>query len=121
MNATDSRALLLPAVVCLSIGLSGCLIGSHTRTENSGQFVSENTLAQIQPGKDKSYVVALAGEPTSKVAVDASTEIWKWSYSQEVNSSGHVILLANSDTQTETRHTTFVEFNNSKVVKAWTD
>ena len=84
-------------------------------------YVSENTLAQIQPGKDKAYVIALIGEPTSKTVIDDTTEIWKWCYTEEKNSQGHVILLISSNSHTQTQRTTFVEFGNSKVIKAWTD
>jgi outer membrane protein assembly factor BamE (lipoprotein component of BamABCDE complex) len=117
----NSSRLLLPAALCLCIGSSSCLIGTSSRTENTGKYVSQNTLAQIQPGKDKAYVLALIGEPTTKSTIDGNTEIWKWCYTEQKNSSGHVIFLVSSDKRIQTEHTTFVEFYGSSVVKAWTD
>ena len=115
------RRLAWSAAFCLSVGLSGCLINTSSRTENSGKFVSANTLAQLQAGKDKAYVLALIGEPTSRTMIDGGTEIWKWVYTENKNSSGHVIFILNSDNQVETQRTSYVEFQNDKVVKTWAD
>lgn len=116
-----SRALASLVTLGICVGLTSCLIGTSSRTENSGTYVSQETLAQIQPGKSKSYVVALIGEPTIKKIVDDGTEIWKWNYTEEKNSSGHVIFLVSTNKRSETQHTTFVEFHDSSVVKAWTE
>ena len=113
------RVLACSAILCAL--MSSCLIGSSSRTENTGKYVSENTLSQIQPGQDKAYVIALIGEPSSRTAIDDTTEIWKWCYTQEKDSQGHVILLVSSNNHSQTQHTTFIEFQNSKVVKAWAD
>jgi len=114
-------AFALPAALLLCASLSGCLIGSSSRTEHTGIYVSEKTLAQIQPGKDKSYVIALIGDPETKHTLDDGSELWKWSYSEEKTSRGSVIFLISSNKTVATKRATFVEFRDSKVVKAWTD
>jgi outer membrane protein assembly factor BamE (lipoprotein component of BamABCDE complex) len=116
-----TKLTLLLATLGLAAGTASCLIGTRSRTENTGNYVSQQTLERIQPGKDKAYVLALLGEPTTRTVVDANTEIWKWCYTEQRNSSGHLIFVLSADNTTETRRTTFVEFHGSSVVKAWTD
>jgi outer membrane protein assembly factor BamE (lipoprotein component of BamABCDE complex) len=112
-----ARPALLALVLCL--GLSGCLIGSRSRTHHEGRYVSQETLAQIETGRSKAYVLALIGEPSEKKTVDEHTELWSWSYTERTDSGGHVIFILSSDRSTETQRTTFVEFHDSLVVKAW--
>ncbi|HTF87647.1 MAG TPA: outer membrane protein assembly factor BamE [Planctomycetota bacterium] len=121
MNPNRFQALTWSAALCMCFVLPGCLIGSKTSSQNSGKFVSQNTLAQIEPGKDKSYVVALIGDPTSKTKLDDSSELWKWCYTQDKRSTNSVIFLVGTESHTATERTTFVEFHDGKVVKAWAD
>jgi outer membrane protein assembly factor BamE (lipoprotein component of BamABCDE complex) len=114
-------SVLAAAALCIGSGLSGCLIGTSSHTTNKGNYVSPNTLAQIQPGKDKSYVVALLGEPSTKSVIEENREIWKWCFTEEKHDSGTVIFVISSERRTETERTTFVEFADSKVVRAWSD
>lgn len=109
-------AVLAAAAVC-----PGCLIGSHSHTNVSGRYVGPETLAQIQPGKSEAYVLALLGDPSDKTNIENGTSIWKWRYTETRNSSGAVIFIFASDTKTETERTTYVEFKDGAVVKAWHD
>jgi outer membrane protein assembly factor BamE (lipoprotein component of BamABCDE complex) len=115
------RSLTLVAASLACTALGGCLIGSTTQTETSGHQIGNDTLAQIQAGKDMSYVTALIGDPTNKTVLDGGTEIWKWRYTERKNSSGTVIFLLSADNKTETSNTTYVEFKDGVVVKAWRD
>lgn len=110
---------LVPVALALVPLLPGCLIGSHSRTENVGRYVSQTTLSQIQPGKSKEYVLALIGEPTTRTTVDEHTELWKWSCVERKDSGGHVIFLISADNRTEIERTTFVELHDGVVVRAW--
>jgi outer membrane protein assembly factor BamE (lipoprotein component of BamABCDE complex) len=119
-----SMTLRLPvfiAALAVAALAPSCLIGSSSHTKVSGRDFGPDTLNQVQPGKSKSYVIALLGDPTDKIQVDGGTDIWKWRYTEHRDSSGSVIFLVSSDSETETRHTTYVEFNNGAVVKAWRD
>jgi outer membrane protein assembly factor BamE (lipoprotein component of BamABCDE complex) len=109
------------AAVALVPLCQGCLIGSSNRTQVTGRDFGPETLSQIQPGKNKEYVIALLGEPTDKSHLDDGTDIWKWRYTESRNSSGSVIFLVASDSKTETSRTTYVEFFDGRVVKAWRD
>jgi hypothetical protein len=49
------------------------------------------------------------------------TEIWKWRYTEQRQSSGTVIFLLSAESNTNNVKTTFVEFKDGVVVKAWRD
>jgi outer membrane protein assembly factor BamE (lipoprotein component of BamABCDE complex) len=115
------RTFIFLAALSLAAVCPGCLIGSHTHTNVSGRYVGPDTLAQIQPGKSEAYVMALLGDPTDKTDIENGTSIWKWRYTETGTSSGAVIFIFASDSKTETQRTTYVEFKDGLVVKAWHD
>ncbi len=105
-----------------ALAAPACVISAGSDTEVSGQYVSQTTLDRIEPGKDKAYVLALIGEPSSKSKLDDGTEIWKWRYTEKKRSHGHLIFIFDTDSKTETRHLSYVEFgSDGKVVKSWQD
>jgi len=117
--ALRTLTLVAASLACTTLG--GCLIGSNTQTESSGRSIGNETLAQIQPGKDTAYVLALVGDPTDKTVLDGGTEIWKWRYTERKNSTGSVIFLLSAESKSESSKTTYVEFKDGIVVKAWRD
>lgn len=125
MNARFQRTLLgLALLSCLT--LPGCLFGNNTHTESTGQFVSSKTLTRVQPGQTAEFVLGLLGEPTSKVTAQGETpgqevQIWKWSYSQNVEANKSVFLIFGSKSRTNSSGNTYVEFSEGKVVSAWRD
>jgi len=115
------RSTVFAAALALCAITPSCLIGSSSHTKVTGRDFGPDTLAQVQPGRTKSYVLAILGDPTDKIAVEDGTDIWKWRFTESRDSSGSVIFLVASDSQTETRHTTYVEFKDGVVLKAWRD
>jgi hypothetical protein len=82
--------------------------------------VSQNTINQIMPGQTtKGWVAAIVGEPTSKVALDDNTEVWKYTYSEKHESDGAVFLIFGGSSSKETSHTLFVEFHGDMVTRTW--
>ena len=118
-NVLRSITFVAASLACTTLG--GCLIGSSSHTDSSGHLIGADTLAQIQPGKDTAYVLALIGDPTDKTLLDGGTEIWKWRYTERKNSSGSVIFLLSAENKTESTKITYVEFKDGIVVKAWRD
>ncbi len=116
-----ARKALLLASLFPTIALSGCLIGGHSKTEVTGTKVGADTIAQIQPGKSKGYVLALLGEPTVKLDVGNNNEIWKWNYSERRTSSGSLLFIFGSTTEKESTSTCYVEFNHDVVTRSWRD
>jgi outer membrane protein assembly factor BamE (lipoprotein component of BamABCDE complex) len=107
------------AAIFLLVGLSGCLIGSDSHETRTGTDVSENTFAQIEPGKTTiGWVQATLGEPTSKSSADGSV-VWKYSYTERKDSTGAVFLIFGSHDSTETTHTAYIEFKDGVVFKKW--
>src|SRR5262245_42405931 len=55
---------------------AGCLVTSRSSINESGARVSQVTLDQIRPGQTtEAWVLATAGEPTSRRVVDEHTSI----------------------------------------------
>jgi outer membrane protein assembly factor BamE (lipoprotein component of BamABCDE complex) len=109
------------AGAALALVAAGCLIGSSTSTEYEGNYVSEETLAEIQPGMDEASVVSLIGEPSSKVQTRPGAEVWTWRYRKEKTTSGSVFLLISAESTTEDSGAVRVSFLNERVVKSWRD
>ena len=109
------------AALLTSTLLASCLISSDSATSVSGRYVSEQTLATIEPGKSSDYVASVLGEPTQKNTLPDGTEIWKWCYSKTTSSKTAVIFLIGSKADVTSEHTTFVEIKDGVVVKAWRD
>jgi outer membrane protein assembly factor BamE (lipoprotein component of BamABCDE complex) len=107
-----STLLLAPACVVIS---------TDGHEEISGQYVSAETLAQIQTGSTQEYVISLLDEPTSKTALSDGTEIWKWTYSSSSSSSSHLLFLINAEKNTKNHHSSYVQFENGVVTKSWRD
>src|SRR5262245_54098892 len=115
------RSLTAAAALAVAPLLGGCVIGSSSHTDVSGNYIGADTISQIQPGKDQAYVLALCGDPSDKTVLNNGTEIWKWRYSEHKKSSGSVIFLLSAESNTDNVKTTFVEFKDGIVVKAWRD
>ena len=120
-RSLTATAALLASTLIAATTLSGCLIDTSSHNDISGRYVGSETFAQIQPGKNQEYVAALIGDPSTKTVLDGGTEIWKWTYSERKNSSGSVIFLFSADSHTDSQKTTYVEFKDGVVVKAWRD
>ncbi|RMH04728.1 MAG: outer membrane protein assembly factor BamE [Planctomycetota bacterium] len=117
-----ARPLALAFLAAGALAAPACVIAADSSSSISGTYVSQTTLDQIEPGKDREYVRALLGEPDITTRLDDGSEIWKWHYVEKKRSHGHLIFVFDSDSNREIRHTAFVEFGpDGKVVKAWRD
>ncbi len=65
--------LVLACLVLLS--LTSCVIGLDSHSSQSGDYVSQESMRQIAAGKSSDFVLAILGEPTSKVTLEAGVEI----------------------------------------------
>ena len=111
----------IPVALLLCLCLAGCVIDSRTRSEQSGRHIGRETLEQIQPGRSPEFVLAVLGEPSSRSPAGEKTEVWKWEYRSKEHHSGSLIFVLDSDKTTEVRSTTYVLFEEGKVVKTWQD
>lgn len=123
----STRSLRHPSTACgvlallLVALLPGCLIGSSSKTEHTGRYVSEETMREIEPGASKEFVLALCGEPSERIRGAGGAEFWKWSYSQTTDSSGSVLFLISSSSQKKAEGTVWVKFEDDAVVRVWRD
>ena len=106
--------------IALSLMPMGCLVTSHSSETHGGNYVSDNTFAQIKPGQTTPvWVKATLGDPSKVTKMDDGTELWDYTYSEQKESSGAVFLIfGGSDTKESTGHA-FVEFKNGVVTRAW--
>lgn len=98
----------------------GCLVTSNSNVQRSGNYVSDSTFNQIEPGKTTAaWIRATLGAPTSIDRIDSETEIWKYSYTLRKESSGAVFLIFGGSSANEDTHTAFVQLKEGVVTKAW--
>ena len=102
------------------LALSGCLVVGSSTHKRTGNYVSEATLAKIEPGKTtQGWVLATLGEPDKRNKLEDGTEVWCWKYTEHRESNGAVFLLfANSD-EKEIRGSVFVEMKDNVVTNKW--
>ena len=109
-------------LVLLSILGSGCVINSSSRTERSGNYVSDTTLSHIDEGDEMDFVLAVLGEPTERVILEDDSELWKWAFTETKTSNGSVILILGSNHTKETRSQVYVRFDEEGYVdRVWRD
>ena len=110
----------LIATFIFALFSAGCLVTSHSEQKRSGNYVSDSTLNQIEPGRTSaSWVRATLGAPSSVEEPDEQTEIWKYRYSERKDSSGSVFLLFAGNDSKETTGTVFVEVRHGVVTRYW--
>jgi len=121
-NIPCHQSAVLPWLACTTVFLlcnAGCLVSSNTTSRRSGNYVSDATFAQIEPGKTTSaWVRETMGPPTS-ISNVGDMQIWRYTYSERKDSNGAVFLVFGGHSETETEHTAFVQMKDGVVVKAW--
>ena len=100
--------------------LGGCLVAHSSEQHVTGNFVPENTFDRIEPGKTTaSWVKATLGEPSSKDTAGNNTEVWKYSYTEQKESSGAIFLIFGGNDKKETQHVAYVEIKDGVVTNKW--
>ena len=116
------RLVQTSLVLFLAVAATSCVIvRSSSDVDRTGDYVSPQTFAQIEPGATPEYVLALLGSPTSKTELPDGSEIWKWRYTEVRESHGGILLVVNSRKSTDTVHNSYVELADGVVVRAWRD
>lgn len=107
--------LLLPSLL-----LAGCLISSSSDEKVKGNYVPQSTFDRIEPGKTTgAWVKATLGEPSSKEKADSGSEVWKYSYTEEKNSSGAIFLIFGGSSSKEQQRAAYVELKDGVVTNKW--
>ena len=113
------KTIVLSLTLALSLG--GCLIMSSDNTEIEGTQVSEETLAQIEPGTAEDLVLALLGQPTSRQKMVDSTELLRWTFRRTQKKGTAVLIIFAGSTKKEESGTIFVILNEGAVQRVWRD
>lgn len=102
------------------LSLSGCLIMGSAKQERTGNYVSDATLARIEPGKTTAgWVIATLGEPDTRSKVEDDRELWRWNYKETRTSNAAVFLLFGGSDEKETSGSAFLELKDGIVVNKW--
>jgi len=113
-----SLTVAVLAAIILSAS-SGCLVTGGTNATRTGNYVSQDLFASIEPGKTTmAWVQATLGDPSSRTTADGNV-VWKYTYTERVDSGGAVFLIFGSHSTTETVHNAFIEFKDGLVTRKW--
>lgn len=100
----------------------GCLITSSSKTEESGTKVSQMTLNQIRPGETtETWLLATAGEPSSRRAADEHTSILRYDHVTTTSSGGTVFLLFAGNNKREQSSSVIFEVRDGVIERYWTE
>lgn len=104
----------------LALASAGCIIHVDSNVHRTGRVVGEETLRQLEPGRDEGFVLALLGEPTRRIPVEGG-ELWKWESTETRKEEGGLIFLYSSERVDKTTRSVWVEFKDKKIVRHWRD
>ena len=118
MNHTLRFALAALALSLLL--LNGCLVAHSSNEHVTGNYVPPSTFDRIEPGKTSAaWVKATLGEPSSKEAAGTNTEVWKYSYTEQKESSGAIFLIFGGSDKKEQQRVAYVEIKDGMVTNKW--
>jgi len=107
----------------LSTALSGCLSGGRSTTVYHGTYVSPAMQREIYAGTSgKDQVRAIFGEPTECVPLESGAEIWRWEYTESVESGWYIVPFNWHEHREVRQGRVFVEFNDRSIAqRVWRD
>ena len=112
--------LFCSLLVLFALSSGGCLVTSHSNERHTGNYVSDETLRQIEPGKTTAaWIRSTLGAPTKVDQVEPNVELWKYSYTVHKDSSGTVFLIFAGDDSKESHAAVFVELKDGIVRRTW--
>ena len=101
---------------------AGCLVTSGSHTDERGTQVSEMTLNQIRPGETtEAWLLATAGEPTTRRAADEHTSILRYDHVTTTSSGGTVFLLFAGGKTKEKTSSVIFETKDGVIQRYWTE
>ena len=107
------------AVLALFL-LNGCLVAHSSNQHVTGNYVPPSTFDRIEPGKTSAaWVKATLGEPSSKETAGNNTEVWKYSYTEQKESSGAIFLIFGGSDKKEQQRVAYVEIKDGVVTHKW--
>jgi hypothetical protein len=113
------RSIVLFVLVACLLPAAGCLVTANSHRSTTGTDVPESTFSRIQPGQTTvGWVQAALGEPTRKSQA-SHHEVWEYTYTERVDSSGSLFLIFGGHNSTQSTHKAYVEFKEGVVVNKW--
>ena len=111
---------LISLALLLAVGPGCTVISSNSTTSHSGTKVADETIAQLEVGKTtKEWVIATLGAPTSSSSVNDKTEILRYTATRTKKTHSGLLLVLNTDDETETKETLYLEFQDGVLKRYW--
>jgi hypothetical protein len=120
MNNPLCLAVRVCCAATLAFSSAACIINVDSNVHRTGRVVGEETMRQLEPGRDESFVLALLGEPTRRIPVDGG-ELWKWESTETRTEEGRLIFLYSGERVDTTTRSAWVEFKDKQIVRSWRD
>jgi len=101
-----------------------CLMLAACRSSNLASKnidIGPETIDRIEPGCGDKFVLALLGEPMSKVQLDDGMELWRWALRERRTSAGNIVYRIETDPNARAERRAYVEFKSGRVRRAWRD
>lgn len=110
------------AIAAISLFAGGCLVGSSSSVKEEGVKITGPTLAQIEVGKTtESWLVATAGEPTSRSKVDDHVQVLRYKHTETKDSGGYIFLIYAGGEEHKKTSTAIFEVTDGVVTRYWTE
>jgi outer membrane protein assembly factor BamE (lipoprotein component of BamABCDE complex) len=102
--------------------LGGCIANGSSSVKSSGQYVSGETLALIEPGtSSEKELIELLGRPTRTMHHHDGRTVYVYQYKLDSKASGGVFIFVAGSSRRNIERTTYFEVAGGVVTRFWTD
>ena len=117
------RQLITAAIAgCVVVSLTGCLITSSSRVQESGVRISSPTMSQIVPGETtEEWLLTTLGEPNARTRIEGTdnAEILRYDHSVTQKSHGSLFLIFHGGSSKTNSSKAYFQVSNGVVTRAW--
>jgi hypothetical protein len=115
--------LLVISYLLVMVILVGCISGkTNIKYGPNGPPVGSKTLKQIKVGQTtKAWLISTLGQPSSESKTPDETEVLKYHYVKEVDSSFEISPFLDFDDEKEEHITFYFELKDGIVTRFWKD
>ncbi len=119
---SQARIVIGASALAACVAMGGCLASGSSSVRTSGQHVSDETLALIEPrSSTERELLDLLGPPSRTMHHHDGRTVHAYAYSMDARSSGSVFLIAAGSSRTRVERTTYFEIQDGLVTRFWTD
>ncbi|MFX3681298.1 MAG: hypothetical protein ACN6I3_00080 [bacterium] len=123
MKTLPHRSTISALALAVIVSFSGCaVINSHSETKSYGTLVTNESLAQVQPGNTTAdWLIATLGVPASRELVDDQVEVLKYSSRQLTKIKSELLFVLDTSSKREVHRTVFLECTEGVLTRFWVE